>query len=325
MLIGRSHFAHQALADIIPLRNAFAALFFISLGMLTSPEFIGENWSDVILVTLTIVLSKFFICSFIAWLFGYSLKTILFVGAGLIQVGEFSFILASAGLENGVISERLYSLVLSSAIFTILLTPFMLSLAGASYGWLSRFKIMVTLVHPGRDKALAESKESLSDHVVICGYGRVGSNLASSLEDYNFPYLVIELNPQIVAEMRAQGTPCIYGDAGNHHILAMAGLETAKVLALTCPDPLALTAAVSYARGVNPNLNILARATDPLVDERLEKLGVSELVEPEFETSLEFVRHTLQIYSVDTDEVEKLVCTDLRAIAIAERKRKHLD
>ena len=314
MLVSRSHFAHQALADITPLRNVFAALFFVSLGMLASPRFIVDNWSMVTLVALIIVLGKFITCFLIARFFGYSFKTALFVGAGLTQIGEFSFVLGQAGLETGVISGNLYSLILSSAILTILFTPVAFKLAELTYSWLSSSRRLAPLMRIGSDKALIDVKKRLSNHVVICGHGRTGSNLASILQRYHIPYIVVDLNPQIISELRAQGVPCIYGDAGNAQILSMAHISKARVLALTCPDPMAEITATTYAREVNPDIDVIARLPDESVAERLRKLGVSEIVEPAFEASLEFVRHTLGYYRVDTTEIEGIACPFLKKL-----------
>ena len=312
MLISRSHFAHQALADIIPLRNAFAALFFVSLGMLGSPKFIIDNWDIVIAIALIIVFSKFFISSLIARLFGYSLKTTLFVGAGLTQVGEFSFVLGQAGLNRGVISENLYSLLLSSAILTILFTPIAFKFTEVLYGRLSTSKRLARFMRPGSDRRLIDVKKRLADHVIICGHGRAGSNLASTLQKYKIPYIVVELNPHIISELRSQKVPCIYGDAGNPQILAMAHVYKARVLALTCPDPMAEITATTYAKEVNPDIEVLVTAPDQSVAERLQKLGASEIVEPAFQASLEFVRHTLSCYQVDTLEIENIACPFLK-------------
>jgi len=312
MLVSRSHFAHQALADITPLRNTFAAIFFVSLGMLASPRFIADNWGMVLLVALIIVVSKFFICSLISRSFGYSLKTTLFVGAGLTQVGEFSFVLGQAGLETGVMSENLYSLILSSAILTILFTPIALKLAGMGYSWLSASRLLAPLMQFGSDKALIDVKEALSNHVVICGHGRTGSNLANILQKYNLPYIIVELNPQIISELRDQGVPCIYGDAGNTQILSMAHINQARVLALTCPDPMAEMTATSYARRINPQIDIIAASHEEQTTRRLQRLGVSEIIEPAFEASLEFVRHTLSYYRVDALEIEGIACPFLK-------------
>jgi CPA2 family monovalent cation:H+ antiporter-2 len=155
-------------------------------------------------------------------------------------------------------------------------------------------------------------KKGLSNHVVICGHGRTGSNLSDTLKRYDIPYVAIELNPHIISELRAQKVPCIYGDAGNPQILSMAHLNKARVLALTCPDPMAERTATTYAREVNPGIDIVAITSEKSVAERLRGLGVSEIVEPAFEASLEFVRHTLGYYKVDTLEIEQIACPFLK-------------
>jgi CPA2 family monovalent cation:H+ antiporter-2 len=312
MLISRSHFAHQALADIIPFRNAFVALFFISLGMLSSPSFIADNLGIVILVAVIIIVSKFVISSAITRFFGYSLKTTIFVGAGLAQVGEFSFVLAAAGLETGVISESLYSLTLSAAILTILFTPMAFKLAELGYDKLLTSSRLAVPMRSGKDSTLIAVKETLSNHVVICGHGRTGSNLASILQRYNIRYVVVEINPQIISELQAQGIPCIYGDAGNPQILSMAHISQARVLALTCPDPKAEVTAATYAREVSRNIDIIAVSPEEGVAKRLQHLEISEIVEPALEASLEFVRHILRYYEVDSREIEGIVCPFLR-------------
>jgi len=243
-------------------------------------------------------------------------------------------------METGVISGNLYSLILSSAILTILFTPIAFKLAELTYNWLSASKRLAPLAQFGSDKALIDVKETLSNHVVICGHGRTGSNLANILQQYDLPYIVIEMNPQIISELRAQGVnilqqydlpyiviemnpqiiselraqgvPCIYGDAGSTRILSMAHIDKARVLALTCPDPMAEMTATTYAREINPDIDIIARSPEEAVAERLRELGVSEIVEPAFEASLEFVRHTLSYYKVNTLEIEGIACPFLK-------------
>ena len=308
MLVSRSRFAHQAVADIIPLRNTFAALFFVSLGMLVNPGFIAGNWSMVMLVALIIIASKFIVCSLILRLFGFTLKTTLLAGAGLIQVGEFSFVIAQAGLETGIVSANLHSLVLSSAFITILFTPIALKLADLGYGWLSTSKRLAHLARTGSDEAMVDVKKQFSGHVIICGHGSSGSNLGKALESYGIPYIVVDLNPHVIFEARAQDVTCIYGDAGSAQILSMARVERARALALTCPDPMAQVSAASYAKRVNPGIDIIARSPGGPVAERLRRLGVSEIIDPAFQASLECVRHILGYYQVSTHEIENIVC-----------------
>lgn len=312
MLISRSHFAHQALADIVPLRTAFAALFFVSLGLLGDPGYIVDNLGTVLLVALIIIAGKFIICSGITWSFGFTLKTTLFVGAGLTQVGEFSFVLGQAGLESGVISTDFYSLILSSAIVTILLTPIGLKVTELAYQRLLIPRGVAVRRPAGADERLVAGGKMFSNHVIVCGHGRTGANLSSVLRKYDIPYVVVDINPQIVSDLLSDGVPCIYGDAGNSQILDLAQVRQARVLAITCPDPLAETAASRYARQVNRNIDIVALLADRSIARQLQRIGVSEMVEPALESSLEFVRHILGYYGVASTEVEGLVCPFLR-------------
>ncbi|MFC2013165.1 DNA polymerase III subunit alpha [Chloroflexota bacterium] len=189
LLISQSAFARQALANVIPLRDTFVAIFFISLGMLADPRFIADNIIVIVIVVAVIITAKFIICFLIPWFFGHSFKTSLFVGTGLIQIGEFSFILAGIGIGAGVISGYLYSLTLASAIITMLLTPFALNLASLLYRRLSQRGKIGRMLAARQGPDWQVDQQHLSGHAVICGYGRVGSQLARVLERRKFDYL----------------------------------------------------------------------------------------------------------------------------------------
>ena len=230
LLIGQSAFARQAFADIVPLRDTFVALFFVSLGMLVDLHFVVGNVAIIAIVVTVIIVAKFIICSLIPWFFGYSPKTALFVGMGLIQIGEFSFVLAGVGMEAGLISSYLYSLTLTSAIVTMLLTPFALGFASFLYRRLSQGERLGKLLARRPDPGWQDKQWQLSGHAVICGHGRVGSTLAGVLERRKLSYLVIDLDPQVISRLHSEGVPCIYGDAANPEILAHAQLDKARVL-----------------------------------------------------------------------------------------------
>ena len=311
LLISQSAFARQALADIVPLRDTFGALFFVSLGMLADPRFVMDNIAIIAVVVSVIIVAKFIICAGIPWFFGYSPKTALFVGMGLIQIGEFSFVLAGAGTQSGIISDYLYSLTLTSAIITMLLTPFALSFASFLYRHLSQRETFGRLVARRLDPGWQRRRWELSGHAVICGHGRVGSILARVLERRNLSYLVIDLDPQVISALRAREIPCIYGDAGNPEILAHAQLDKARVLICTFPDPLAVRLAAENALRINPKLDIVARVHRDVDTELLKGIGVSEIVRPEFEAGLEITRHTLHRFGISGPEIQ-LILTGLR-------------
>ncbi|MBM3141990.1 MAG: sodium:proton exchanger [Chloroflexi bacterium] len=293
LLLRESRFTHQALAEITPLRDVFATLFFVSLGMLLSPQFVVENWPVVVLVVAVVIVIKFGVCFGIVRLFGYSGRIALLISAGLAQIGELSFILALAGMNLGVISAFMYSLVIAGTVVTMLLTPLLMGLASVVYSRVARVPAGGVLVIEDAPLLSEAELHQPSSEVVICGYGRVGRNIAQSLNGLRIPCLVIEMDPDIVSELNGKGENCIYGDASNAHVLSLAGLDKAKALVVTYPDPLVVVTTVKNALRINPKLQIVARVHRRRESELLESLGVSELVSPEYEASFEFVRRTL--------------------------------
>lgn len=307
LLISQSVFARQAMADVVPLRDAFGALFFVSLGMLADPHFVVENLPVIAIVVAVIIVTKFIICACIPWFFGYSSKTMLFVGLGLIQIGEFSFVLAGMGMESGIIPQSLYSLTITSAIITMLLTPFALSFASFLYRRLSQGKKLSKLMVRRSDPGWQSQEWELSGHAVICGYGSVGSRLATVLERRKFPCLVIDLDPRVISRLRTRGIPCIYGDASNPEILAHAQLRKARVLICTFPDFIAVELTTRNALRINPKLDIVAGVRRDADAELLKGIGVAEVVRPRFEGSLEIIRHTLHRFGVSSIEIQYIL------------------
>lgn len=307
LLIGQSAFARQALADIVPLRDTFAALFFVSLGMLADLNFVAGNWPVIAIAVAVIIAAKFIICALIPWSFGHSPKTALFVGMGLIQIGEFSFILAEMGRETGVISPYLYSLTLTSAVVTMLLTPFALNFASFLYRQLSHREIFSRLAARRPDSTGSHEDWDLSGHAVICGHGRVGTILTRILERRNLSYLVIDLDPQVISELHSRGVPCIYGDAGNPEILAHAQLDKARVLICTFADFIATELTTRNGLRINPRLDIVARVHRDTDVDVLKGVGASEVVRPEFEASLEITRHTLHRFGLTGVEIQHIL------------------
>jgi len=309
LLVSGSDYAHQALADIRPLRDIFAILFFVSLGMLVDLSFISENLWEVAAVVVAIVLGKFLIAGAVARVFGYSTKTTLFVGSGLFQIGEFSFVLAALALELEIISGDLYSLTLAVALITMLMTPFAMGLTSSLYNRAVQSQRGARLLAGRLDPVELEERKQLINHAVICGYGRVAQNLGTVLERRGFSYLIIDLDPRVIESARERGIPSIYGDASNPDILARAELERAKVLVITFPDPIAARLAAAHARNINSRINMVARVHRDEDTEVLRKLGVAELVRPELEAGLEIIRHTLQRFGLTMQEIQYIINT----------------
>jgi len=302
-------FGYQALAEITPLRDVFATLFFISLGMLLDPRFVLDHWALVAMTMAIIILIKILVVFVIIRLFGYSNRIATLSSAGLFQIGEFSFILAAGGVEVGILSAHNYSIIIASAIVTLLLTPLSMSLV-------SRLYTRLALATGGREpetrgvSPLPEAEPvEVGNPVVIAGFGRVGQNIAQGLLDAGIPYSVIEIDPEIIYRVRCEGTACIYGDASNIHVLSRVDLTRTEVLVVTFPDPLAVLSTVKNALAINPKLKIIARVHRTREAEILKNLGVVELISPEYEASLTFLGRILAASGWGKADIKRALAT----------------
>ncbi len=309
LLISQSGYARQAFADIMPLRETFGALFFVSLGMLADVQYVIANIAQVGILVAAILIAKFLIVSIIVRVFRYGHKTILMVATGLIQIGEFSFILALMAMESGIIQEAQYQLIVASAIITMLLTPFAMNFNAWLYKKLSQQAWFAHQMAGQEELTGMHDGLELSRHAVICGYGSCGGRVAEALEKQKFSYLVIDLDPTVINELRAKGIPCIYGDASNPEILSHANLDKARILICSIPDYVAEDLIVRNSRTVNPKLDIIARVHRDRDVELLKSAGATELVLPYFEGSLEMIRHTLHRFGMSSTEIQYVLNT----------------
>ncbi|MFC1917250.1 cation:proton antiporter [Chloroflexota bacterium] len=307
LVLRETRFVHQALAEITPLRDIFAALFFVSLGMLLDPVFLLGNWVPVLTVVAVIVFLKFLVVFAIVRLFGFSNRIAVLAGAGLFQIGEFGFILAQGGVNMGIASEYFYSLMLSSAIITMLLTPILLTLVSRIYSRSRRRKVHTESVADVTLPSSETEKVKSLSRVVVAGYGRVGRNVAQGLHDAEIPYLVIDIDPERVAEARASSRPRIYGDATNLNVLYQVDLSRTKVLVITYPDPMAVVTTAKLALSINPKLKILARFHRLKESDELKELGVKELISPEYEASFRFIKRILNIMGLESAERRRIL------------------
>ena len=318
LVLRETRFVHQALAEITPLRDIFATLFFVSLGMLLDPLFLINNWQSVALLVVVIIVLKLLVVFGIVRLFGYSSRIAILTGAGLFQIGEFSFILAQAGVNMSIVSDHFYSLILASAIITMLLTPVSISLIFKLYH-------KPALLEGGRRMATKEvSSPSVSvpteglKRVVIAGYGRVGGNIAQGLQDAGIPYIIIDLDPERVSEAKGSSRPRIYGDATNINVLSKADLGRAQALVVTYPDPMAVVTTVKTALSINPRLKVLVRVHRAREANKLKELGVTELVSPEYEASFRFIKRLLNIMDLEKEERKRILARIRKDKEIAE-------
>ncbi len=356
MIVSESEAADDVLNEIIPLRDVFASLFFVSIGMLINPGLLWENIGGVLLVVFVILVGKFGIVAGLLLLFKYPFKAALRAGLLLSQIGEFSFVLARTGVEQGALSTRIEALVLSGALITIILTPVLYQFLPPWFdrleeglenrrvrrkavrlaaGHLSVKKTATPEVEeavsgktiydwPGRDPRLDGMMPNLSEeiqrdhrsalerwpyrkHVVICGYGRVGRELVEAVRRRNFEVVVIEYDLRRAAEAQARGVLVFTGDATREIVLKQARVDQAKVLAVTTPDLPTAEAITREGRRLNKELEIVTRSSDVRAIRALRQAGAGNVVQPEIEAGLEFIRRTLRAYGVSGVELQSLI------------------
>jgi CPA2 family monovalent cation:H+ antiporter-2 len=299
MVLSQSDYSHQALADVEPLRDVFAMLFFVSVGMLLDPTFLLRNAAIVALVVLLVFVVKGLLFAGVVRAFGYGNIVPFAVGLGLFQVGEFSFVIARVGLNTEAISQRSYSIMLTTAVITMALTPFATRLAPVLYGrWRERFprELLRTFNLP---------EAGLFDHVVIAGYGRVGTFVARLLGRLEQPFVVVDSNPGRTDEAKDSGYPTVFGDASAEPVLDAAGVRRARLVIVTIPDPVGMRRVVGRIRSINPTVHVVARSTTTEQLEELGRLGVYEAVHPESEAGLELGRQALYHLGVAVGDIQR--------------------
>ncbi|MEJ2367477.1 MAG: cation:proton antiporter [Acidobacteriota bacterium] len=299
MVLSESDFGHQALGDIIPLRDLFGLLFFTSVGMLLDPSYLLVHFKQVAVVVAAVGIGKGVIFAAITRLFGYGNIIPLAVGLGLFQVGEFSLVLARLGLSTQSIGEDLYALVLNTAILTMILTPFVSERAAGLYALKKR--------RFGREglESVNIPREGLVGHVVIIGAGRVGFHIARVLKHLGMPFSLVDLDHRRFEEAKKAGMAAVYGDAGQDTVLEAAAAQNASLMIVTLPSFVAARSAIVAARGLNPRLDIVARSPAEDYLDLFKKLGVSEVVLPEFEAGLEMTRQSLLSLGIAAAEVQR--------------------
>jgi len=295
VVVSESPLSHQVGADVLPFREAFAVLFFVSVGMLVNPAYLVKNIVPVLLLTAIVVVGKPLITLLLGLIFHWGGRTVLVVAAGLSQIGEFSFILGQAGVSLGMLQSDQYSLILAVALISIVLNPSMFRLSAPAERLLRRSPTFWKLLdrHEPLAEPMPEMHASITNHVVIVGYGRVGRNIASLLRGLEIPFLVVHADVDQVEELDQQGIPDLYGEAANSDVLVHAGLEHARALVVADPDESTSELVVAAARDLAPELPIIARAASREGIKRLAQLGANDVIHPELEGGLEILRYTL--------------------------------
>lgn len=308
LILSESEYGHQIFADVRPFRDSLNCLFFISLGMLVNPGFIAHNSLLIIGTAAAVVAGKALIATGAARAARFPWKVSALAGVSLAQIGEFSFILLQASAAVGLVSGEAYQTVLASSLLTMVIAPLnfafvrrMVSSPRWERTWLAGASASAT-------EAPAETQ--LRDHVVICGFGEAGRNIARGLKANNIRYLIVDLSSQKLHEATGYGEPILFGDCASTHILKLAGVERARVVVFVISDPFAARAAIRNARGLNHNIVILTRTKRIANMDDLWDQGSTEVIAEEFEASLELMTRVLRVYNAP----RAMVAAEIKAI-----------
>ena len=295
LLISESDYAHETLARLLPLRDVFGALFFVTVGALISPLAVLQNLPLLAAIVGLVLIGKSLARTAVVLLFREPLWTAILVGVGLAQIGEFSFVLIQVARSAGHVGDDVYNATLAASLLSILGNALLVRFVP---GWIS-----------GRIQRQPESADVSGDghrlarHVIVCGFGQVGSAVGEAFETFELPFVAIEVDPDIVTNVRRRGVHCVFGDASNDHILGTVGVERAALVVVAVPaiDRAFLT--VRHVRRRNPSVPILARAHNYAGRDRLTRAGATEVIQPELEAASTLIRHALQRLELPRDRV----------------------
>ncbi|HSW63555.1 MAG TPA: cation:proton antiporter [Dissulfurispiraceae bacterium] len=308
IVISESEYSSQAVSDILPLKESFSALFFISIGMLLDLRFAMNNAPMVCAIVLIILLVKVFATAVAAYGAGQALRHSLQTGFCLAQVGEFSFVLAAAGKAVGLIpSDEMFQLFLSAAVFTMMLTPMFVITSARLSERIVGLRPMRFLDKLRTARTAEHYPAKLLGHVIIVGFGLNGRNLARVLRDADIPYVVLEMNSTTVRKMRREGEPIFFGDATSAEILHQLHVHSARILVIAISDAAAARRVVQIARHENPQLRIIVRTRYLAEMDDLKAAGANEVIPEEFETSVEIFARVLHHYHVPKNAIHRRI------------------
>ncbi|HTO10208.1 MAG TPA: cation:proton antiporter [Candidatus Binatia bacterium] len=301
LVISNSDYAHETLARLLPMRDVFVAVFFVTIGALIDPASVLANLPLLAAIIVLVVAGKLAIWAGVIRLFGYSTATAVLAAVGLTQIGEFSFVLVQVARGAGHVGDDVYNATLAASLITILINATLVRLAPRWVG-----------------TRVAETAAAASDgprRVLLCGVGRIGSAVAAALDTFAVRYTVVERDPDVVRAVRARGLSCIFGDAGQPAVLHAAGVDQAALVVVAIPDAQAAQAAVRAVRATNREARIVARAHARGVAEALREHGATAVVQPELEAATTVIRHALAA----------LAMPEAAALSYVERFRQAMD
>lgn len=292
LALSDTDFTHQIISNISPFRDVFLSVFFVAFGMILNLDFLRENPDYIILISLIIIVIKATIVFGLVKLLKYPLRVALLSGVLLSQIGEFSFVLASQGFKNNIISNDIYQTFIGASVLTFIVTPLLASLV---YYLLARKNIF----DPTQRAVKLDERVPVSNHVIICGMGLNGRNLVKVLKDTAINYVIIDLNFQKIKKSKSKGDKnTIWGDASSVEILRRANVEAARVMVIAISDRFLTKSCLSNAKAIHPNLHVIVRTKYVADIEDLLALGADDVIPEEFETSIQIFSRVLKMFHI---------------------------
>jgi len=307
VVLSESEIRHEVLNGIVPLRDVFAGLFFVSVGMLVEPAFVMENFGLVLVVFALIVPVKALITAGFARLLGLSTRRSVLVGGAMGQSAEFSFLLVTLGASLAALSNTEFSVILSATAISTLTAPWVLGLATPLSRSLERWERRDLTEAPEEPPSALATAARLDGHAIVAGHGRVGRIVTMALLERDRQVTVIDLDPTSVVELRDRGVPAFLGAADNPTLLDLAGVERAALLVIAVPERSVARRLTVMARALNPTIVILARTHEESERQHLESIGADEALFGELELAIEMTRYALRGTGLDQLEVDAYV------------------
>ncbi|MCB5208244.1 YbaL family putative K(+) efflux transporter [Methylovorus mays] len=297
MVMRESEFSHRAAEESLPLRDSFAVLFFVSVGMLFDPAILVTEPFSVLAVVAIIIVGKSIAAMAIVLAFRYPLNTALTVAASLAQIGEFSFILAGLGMSLGILPAEGMSLVLAGALISIALNPLVFSLAKPIEKWLLSFSKLARHLDrrtdPFAELPMSTERKLLEGQVVLVGYGRVGRRIAQALTEQGIPFVIAEQNREIVEGLRKKGIAAVSGNAADPAVLVQAHIQNASMLVIATPETIDFRKMSEAASTLQPSIEIVVRTHNEEESTLLRKDGVGTVFYGEEELAKGMTKHIL--------------------------------
>jgi len=318
LIISESEYSHQATANVLPFREIFISFFFISVGSLLDLEFFINNVVYILIFVIAVLVIKMLIVGLVALVLKNQPRTAFMSAFSIFQVGEFSLLLSTVGLQNDLLPDGLYQYFLAVSILTMALTPFVLQKSHNMSSFMLKATIPKRVRKRMNKRKIDNSSQEIDqdqdwkDHVVIVGYGINGKNISRVTSHINIPYVILDMDYEAIKEAKRKNQPIVFGDASDPEILKHINIQKARVVVIAISDPNATKKIISSVRLFSQTVYIIVRTRYVKEIEENMKVGADEVIPEEFETSIEIFTRVLRQYMVTQGDIENIV-TNIRS------------